>query len=185
MIVIGVRQAQAMANEEGRNSTEIAMGGSLKRPIGNKAAKKLKTDSSSSVTSTASSSVDKLAAAQEKMANAFILKDDRKMWYNMAQMCMQMGDVVGAREWMQKLAQSTHDRTDSPVIPTTVPTEARVPTTEARVPTAGSTAGHTGAGPTAATVDEANLYDEDDELPPLPTLGTKSTGLDGSFDSSN
>ena len=155
-----------MANEEGRNSTEIAMGGSLKRPIGNKAAKKLKTDSSSSVTSTASSSVDKLAAAQEKIANALILKDDRKMWYNMAQMSLQMGDTVGARMWMEKLAQSNH-RTDSP----TVPTEARVPS-EARVPTV--------PPPVAA----ANLYNEDDELPPLPALGSKSTGLDGeSFDS--
>ena len=163
-------EAQALANQEGRNSTEVAMGGSLQRPIGSKAAKKLKTDSSSSVTSTASSSVDKLAAAQEKIANAFILKDDRKMWYNMAQMSLQMGDTVGARMWMEKLAQSNH-RTDSP----TVPAEAVVPA-EARVPT---------VPPVAARIDHgANLYNEDDELPPLPALGSKSTGLDSeSFES--
>jgi len=154
-------EAQALANQEGRNSTEVAMGGSLQRPIGNKAAKKLKTDSSSSITSTASSSIEKMAEAHKQLASAFILKDDRKMWYNMAQMSLQMGDTVGARGWLEKLAQSSH-RTDSPS--PTVPTEVAT------------------AVPTAAA---AGAYNEDDELPSLPALGTKSTGLDESFDSSN
>jgi hypothetical protein len=86
-------EAQALANQEGRNSTEIAMGGSLPRPIGSKAAKRLKADSSSTVTSTASTSVDRLAAVQDRLTSAYILKDDRKTWFGMAQMCMQLGDA--------------------------------------------------------------------------------------------
>lgn len=153
-------EAQALANEEGRNSTEIAMGGSLQRPQGNKAAKKMRAASPSSLTTTAAStSVDKLIAQQQMMTKAFMLKDDRKMWFGMAQMCMQMGDTAGAKMWMEKLAASSHQQLEEPTQTSSHASASRA------------------ASPSVLLGSTLEFNDnEDSDLP--PPLGTKTTGLE-------
>jgi hypothetical protein len=147
-------EAQALANEEGRNSTEIAMAGSLQRPIGSKAAKKLKSISSSSVASATGSSIDQMTAVQREISNTLKLKDDRKTWFGLANVCLQMGDTAGAKMWVDMIA-ATAKPTTSPAI-------------------ASAAASPTVVGTTIA-FNEGNAFNEDNALPPL---GTKTTGLD-------
>lgn len=162
--------AQVLANEEGRNNTEIAMGGGLQRPIGNKAAKKLRASSPASLTASDSNSVQVMAEAHQAMARAFILKDDRKMWVSMAQLCVQMGDTAGAKMWMDKLAQSRH------VLPTGLPQQQQPSLTSAFA-----------SVPPSVPPSSIDVNDVDDEMPAIDSTnsGTKTTGLDESCDGGN
>jgi len=151
---------QAAANKDNRNNTAPAMAGGTPRPVGQKQAKAARRGSiGSSVDTSSSKAIEKLADTQAKLNAVLSLRDQRKTWTSLAQMCLQMGDHEGAKQYMDLLSAST--------APALAPGPPSIINTSTQSPAA--------AAATAAV--DNNDDDDDDELL-SPIGGGKTTGLE-------
>jgi hypothetical protein len=87
------------------NQLGTAMGDGLERPMGSKAAKKLKKEEMSSATfaSTKATSMEMLTGSTAKMASALAAKGRHDTWMKQANFYAKVGNMAKAQEFMDKI----------------------------------------------------------------------------------
>jgi len=93
------------SSKKTHNQLGTAMGDGLERPMGSKAAKRLKKDelSVASYATAKSVSMDMLTASTAKMANALVTRGKQEMWMKQATFYASLGNMAKAQEFMDKI----------------------------------------------------------------------------------